>query len=411
MKYDYDLFVIGAGSAAARRAHRITGGRQGGHRRGISDRRHLRDPRLRAQEAAGVRRGLPADCWPTRPVMAGPCRPASTGPRLRDRVQAEVTRLSGIYTSEPREGRGHGLRGTRRAAWMRTRVKLKKSGSEITAERILIATGGRPYLPEGLPGAGTRHHFQRGLPAAESCRAASLIVGGGYIALEFANIFNGLGSEDAHRASRRPAAARLRPRPARPHAHRGGAQRRAAHHEGHARRRLEKTGDAIRATLSTGETVDTDLVLYAIGRHPQYRGPGPRARGREAGFAQGAVIVDEYSQTCVENIYAIGDVTQPLESHARRHSRRPRVRRHDLQQAPDARGSRYRRRAPCSHNRRSAPSVCPRPTRATATSPSTSTAPTSAPCATVFAGNETRTLDEAGGGCRDRQSAGRAHRR
>ena len=77
---------------------------------------------------------------------------------------------------------------------MRTPCKLGKSGSELTAERILIATGGRPYLPEGLPG------LELGITSNEaftcpSCRAALLIVGGGYIALEFANIFSGLGSE------------------------------------------------------------------------------------------------------------------------------------------------------------------------------------------------------------------------
>jgi glutathione reductase (NADPH) len=185
-------------------------------------------------------------------------------------------------------------------------VKLGRSGSEYTAERIIIATGGRPYLPEGLPG------MELGITSnevftLESFPKRSLIVGGGYIALEFANVFSGLGSETriVHRGDKLL---------------RGFDDDLRAHMHIEAERagirltmkatltKLARAGGAIRATLSTGEHVETDMVLYAIGRHPNTEGLGLDRAGVKLD-AEGAVIVDEYSRSCVENIFAIGDVT------------------------------------------------------------------------------------------------------
>ena len=75
--------------------------------------------------------------------------------------------------------------------------------------------------------------------------------------------------------------------------------------------KIEKTGDALRATLSSGETVDADVVLYAIGRDPNTAGLGLERAGVKLDDA-GAVIVDEYSQSNVPSIYAIGDVTNRM---------------------------------------------------------------------------------------------------
>jgi glutathione reductase (NADPH) len=75
--------------------------------------------------------------------------------------------------------------------------------------------------------------------------------------------------------------------------------------------KLEKSGTSIRATLSTGETVDTDVVLYAVGRTPNTQGLGLERAGVKLDEA-GAVIVDEFSQSCVESVYAIGDVTNRM---------------------------------------------------------------------------------------------------
>jgi glutathione reductase (NADPH) len=308
MKYDYDLFVIGAGSGGVRAARiaSLAGAkvaiaeeyRIGGTCviRGCVPKKLLvfgADYRQLLADAAGYGWTVTGQfSWPT----------------LRDRVLTEVTRLSGIYSSNLAKAGVTAFEERAELVDAHT-VKLKKSGSEITAERILIATGGRPYLPDGLPGLELGITSNEAFHLPELPRRA-LIVGGGYIALEFANIFNGLGSETrvVHRGDQLL---------------RGFDQDLRAHMHIEAERsgvrltmkttitRLEKSGAGICATFSTGEKVDTDAVLFAIGRHPNTAGLGLDKVGVKLD-AEGAVIVDEYSKTCVENIHAIGDVTNRM---------------------------------------------------------------------------------------------------
>ena len=310
MKYDYDLFVIGAGSGGVRAA-RIAS--QAGAKAAVAEEYRI--------GGTCVIRG----CVPKKFLVYGAefSQMLADAPgygwtvgnasfdwaTLRDNVQQEVTRLSGIYTTNLARA-GVAAFEERAEVIDAHTVKLAKSGSEVTAERILIATGGRPYLPKGLPG------LELGISSNEAFLLEKfpqrvLIVGGGYVALEFANIFHGLGSADAHRASQRQAAARLRRRPARAHAHRDRARAASQLTMKATLTKLEKSGGAIRATLSTGEKVDTDMVLYAIGRNPNTEGLGLERAGVKLDEA-GAVIVDEYSQSCVESIYAIGDVTNRM---------------------------------------------------------------------------------------------------
>ncbi|HUQ11582.1 MAG TPA: glutathione-disulfide reductase [Steroidobacteraceae bacterium] len=308
MKYDYDLFVIGAGSGGVRAARiaSLAGAkvaiaeeyRIGGTCviRGCVPKKLLvfgADYQQLLADAAGYGWTVTGQFdWPT----------------LRDRVLTEVTRLSGIYSSNLAKA-GVTVFEERAELLDPHTVKLKKSGSEITAGRILIATGGRPYLPEGLPGLelGITSNEAFQLPALPR---RALIVGGGYIALEFANIFHGLGS-DARIVHRGDQLLRGFDQDLRAHMHieteRAGVRLTMKA----TITRMEKTGDGIRATLSTGEKVDTDLVLFAIGRHPNTEGLGLDSVGVKLD-AEGAVIVDEYSQTNIENIYAIGDVTNRM---------------------------------------------------------------------------------------------------
>ena len=309
MKYDYDLFVIGAGSGGVRAARiaSLAGAkvavaeeyRIGGTCviRGCVPKKFLVYGAEFSQMLADARGygwtvGETSFDWPT----------------LRDNVQNEVKRLSGIYTSNLAKAGVTAFEERAEIVDAHT-VRLRKSGSELTAERILVATGGRPYLPEGLPGARARHHLERGIPAREVSRARAHR----RRRLRGARIREHLsrpGIEGAHPASRRQAAARLRRRPACAHAHRSRARRHAAHDEDHADETGE-AGGAIRATLSTGEKADADVVLFAIGRHPNTEGLGLEHAGVKLDDA-GAVIVDEFSQSCVESIYAIGDVTNRM---------------------------------------------------------------------------------------------------
>jgi len=306
MKYDYDLFVIGVGSGGVRAA-RIAS--QAGARVAAAEEYRM--------GGTCVIRG----CVPKKLLVYGAefaqsfADAAGYGwtvdgarfdwPTLRDNVQKEVTRLSGIYNTNLLKAGATAYHERAEVVDAHT-VKLVKSGTQLTAERILVATGGAPQLLDGLPGA------ELGITSNEAFLLEKLpkrilIVGGGYVALEFANIFHGLGSETriVHRGDRML---------------RGFDDDLRAHLHIETERlgirlmmkteltKIEKANGALRVTLSNGEHVDTDQVMFAIGRHPNTKGLGLERAGVKLDKA-GAVIVDEYSQSSVESIYAIGDVT------------------------------------------------------------------------------------------------------
>jgi glutathione reductase (NADPH) len=227
---------------------------------------------------------------------------------LRDNVQKEVTRLSAIYTTNLARAGATTFEERAEVIDAHT-VKLGKSGSEITADRILVATGGRPYLPEGLPGSALGISSNQAF-LLENFPRRVLVLGGGYVALEFANIFHGLGA-DVRIVHRGDKLLRGFDDDLRAHMHieleRGGTKLSLKTTISG----LEKTSDGLRATLSTSEKVDADVVLYAIGRDPNTGGLGLERAGVKLDEA-GAVIVDEYSQSNVESIYAIGDVTNRM---------------------------------------------------------------------------------------------------
>ena len=306
MNYDYDLIVIGAGSGGVRAA-RITS--QAGARVAIAEEYRI--------GGTCVIRG----CVPKKFLVYGAefaqffADAAGYGwsvgnasfdwATLRDNVQKEVTRLSGIYTTNliragvtPFEERAEVVDAHT--------VKLLKSGSELTAERILIATGGRPQLPDGLPGV------ELGITSNEAFLLEKLprhivIAGGGYVALEFANIFHGLGAQ-THIVHRGDRVLRGFDDDLRAHMHIEAERSGIRLTMRNTFSRIEKRGQGLRVTLSNGEHVDTDQVLFAIGRHPNTRGLGLERAG-VALDKYGAVVVDEYSKSTTESVYAIGDVT------------------------------------------------------------------------------------------------------
>jgi len=306
MKFDYDLFVIGAGSGGVRAA-RIAS--QAGARVAIAEEYRI--------GGTCVIRG----CVPKKFLVYGAefsqffsdaagygwtvSNPRFDWPTLRDNVQKEVTRLSGIYTSNLIKAGVTPFEERAELVDAHT-VRLMKSGSEISAERILIATGGRPLLPDGLPGV------ELGITSNEAFLLDQLprrivIAGGGYVALEFANIFHGLGVE-THIVHRGDRVLRGFDDDLRAHLHieteRSGIKLTMRNTFS----KIIKTGDGLRVILTNGEHVDTDQVLFAIGRHPNTRGLGLERAG-VAVDKYGAVVVDEYSKSSVASIYAIGDVT------------------------------------------------------------------------------------------------------
>ena len=309
MKYDYDLFVIGAGSGGVRAA-RIAS--QAGARVAIAEEYRIGGtcvirgcvPKkflVYGAEFSQFFADAPGYGW----TVSGATFDWAT---LRDNVQREVTRLSGIYTTNLAKA-GVTAYEERAVVVDAHRVRLLKSNSEVSAERILIATGGKPHLPEGLPGV------ELGITSNEAFLLEKfprrvLIVGGGYVALEFANIFHGLGAETCilHRGDQM---LRGFDTDLRAHMHIESERRGIKLMMKSTLARLEKANGAIRATLSSGEAVEAEAVMHAVGRSPHTAGLGLENAGVKVDSA-GAVIVNEFSQSSVESIYALGDVTNRM---------------------------------------------------------------------------------------------------
>ena len=138
------------------------------------------------------------------------------------------------------------------------------------------------------------------------------IVGGGYIAVEFAGIFNGFGAKVTPALSRRADPARLRRRSApwagdgARHARASICRLRAVVH------RIEPAVTGWRLHFGDGATLEVDQVMYATGRRPNTADLGAGGRRASSSTHHGAVVVDAYSKTSQDNIYAIGDVTDRL---------------------------------------------------------------------------------------------------
>jgi glutathione reductase (NADPH) len=219
---------------------------------------------------------------------------------------AEIERLEGIYR------RNLGNAGVEifdaRATVSGTHEVTLSSGEVFSVKTILVATGGAPFVPDikGKELAITSNEiFQL---ASQPKRVA--IVGGGYIASEFAGILNGMGSEvtQLYRSEQ---------------ILRGFDEDVRAHVAEEMRRKgidirvntdvsgLEKSGDAILVSLDDGSTLEVDQIMYATGRTPNSGGLGLEELG-VALKKNGAIEVDVWSQTNVPSIFAVGDVTDRI---------------------------------------------------------------------------------------------------
>ncbi len=306
--YDYDLFVIGAGSGGVRasRLAAMTGARVAvaeEHRvggtcviRGCVPKKFM----VYASEFSNQVKTARGFGW-TVP------EPTFDWPTFRQANDIEIARLSGIYVTNLQKA-GAELIHKRAVLKDAHTVEIVGEDRTVTAEKILIATGGRVTVPD-LPGvehaitSNEAFHLDK-LPES------ILVVGGGYIAVEFAGIFAGLGSK-VTLLYRGPNILRGFDDDVRSHLT-GELERRGikvvlgCQHE-----RLEKTDAGIVSTLNNGMTFTTEQVMFATGREPYVEGLGLEAAG-VALNERGAVKVDAYSKTSVDSIWAVGDVTDRM---------------------------------------------------------------------------------------------------
>ena len=226
------------------------------------------------------------------------------------RKDAEIDRLNGIYQRILRENGATILDGRGRLVDAHTVVV---AGKTYTAERILIATGGRPSLP-AIPGIEFALTSNEALDLPHLPRRL-VIVGGGYIAVEFAGIFNALGvhviqllrGDNVLRGFDQDVRSALSSELVKK-----GIDLRCETTV----RSIERSANGalslrLAGATAGGEVIEADGVLYATGRRPNTEGLGLE----EAGVTlneNGAVVVDEWSRTSVPHIYAVGDVTDRI---------------------------------------------------------------------------------------------------
>ena len=305
MSFDYDLFVIGGGSGGVRAA-RVAAGETGAK------------VALAEEDRYGgtcVIRG----CVPKKLMVYASEFPETIAAGraygwdmqdadfdwsvFRTRLHAELDRLEGIYRNLL-NGSGVTMYDQRAKLADPHTVELA-DGTRITARHILLATGGRPVLPQvdGIEHAITSNEMF----LLDELPKSILIVGGGYIACEFAGIMNGLGvkttqmlrSDQILRGfddeTRGFVADAMRGR---------GVDLRTNVNAV----RIEKTDAGLSVTDTNGDIHVVDQVMYATGRRPNSDNLGLESLGVEMG-GRGQVIVDDYSQTAVPSIFAVGDIT------------------------------------------------------------------------------------------------------
>ncbi|MCL6284404.1 glutathione-disulfide reductase [Ruegeria sp. 2012CJ41-6] len=305
MSFDYDLFVIGGGSGGVRAA-RVAAGETGAK------------VALAEEDRYGgtcVIRG----CVPKKlmvfaseyPEMIDEARAygwdVSQGgfdwDMFHGKLAAELDRLEGIYRNILKTNGVESF--DQRARLVDPHTVELADGTRKSAKHILIATGGRPVVPD-FPGSELAitsnevFHLPK-LPGN------MLIVGGGYIACEFAGIKNGLGV-DVTQYYRGAQILRGFDDEARGLVSEEMCQNGIDVHLGTNVLEMHKEGDQIRVKATNGDENLFDVVMYATGRAPNTDDLGLEALGVELG-RKGQIVVDEYSQTGVPSIYAIGDVT------------------------------------------------------------------------------------------------------
>jgi glutathione reductase (NADPH) len=301
--YDVDLFVIGAGSGGVRCARMAAAA---GAKVAIAEERYLGGTCVNVGCVPKKLFVLAAHYHEDFADAAGfgwdPGEVQFECARLRTNKDREITRLNGVYRT---------LLESRGVKIIESRARLvdphtvEVGGECISARHVLVATGAWPYVPD-FPG---REHVvtSNEMFHLEHLPARAVVVGGGYIAVEFAGILNGLGVETtlAYRgdsllrhfdADLGAALATELPR-------KGVSLRLGAEVQSIEKRSV----GGLRLLYADGSVQDTELVLYATGRRPYSHGIGLEECGVEL-RPDGSIVVDDYYRSRVPSIHAIGDV-------------------------------------------------------------------------------------------------------
>jgi len=306
---DVDLFVIGGGSGGVRAA-RIAAGhgarvmlaeeyRMGGTCviRGCVPKKLLvyaSHIHHEIEDAAGFGWTIPSATfdWPT----------------LIANKDKEIARLEAAYTANV-EKSGAGIVKTR-AVFEDPHTLRLATGEAVRAKHVLIATGGAPNHGLAIPG------IEHVISSNEVFHLTALprrivIQGGGYIALEFACIFAGFGS-DVTLIYRGDNILRGFDDDVRAHVRAEMEKEGISIITGNTVDKVEKHGKEFTTHLSNGSSIASDQVMFAIGRHPNVANLGLEQAGVAINPNNGGIAVDSFSRTSVPHIYAIGDVTHRL---------------------------------------------------------------------------------------------------
>lgn len=302
-EFDFDLFVIGAGSGGVR-AGRMAAAM--GVRVGMAEDRYLGGTCVNVgcvpkklfvygshfseefENAAGFgwNVGKASFDWPT----------------LRDNKTKEIERLNGIYRNMLVNSGVNLIDGRAKIAGPNS---VEVAGKVYTAERILIATGGWPYVPEF---SGSEHVISSNeVFYLDEFPKRAIVVGGGYIAVEFAGIFAGLGAETSL-IYRGDMFLRGFDQEVREFTAEEVAKKNVSLRFNNNIEKIEKQSDgSLLAHLTDGSTLEADTIMYATGRVPNVMDLGLENISLEQ-KGNGAIVVNDKFETAEPSVYAIGDV-------------------------------------------------------------------------------------------------------
>ena len=307
MSRDYDLFVIGAGSGGVRAARMSAGY---GARVAIAEERFLGGTCVNVgcipKKLFAYGAHCPEDAGDAAAYGWSFAEPRLDWPALIANKNREIERLNGVYRRLLEDA---GVRIFEARARLAGAHEVEVDGGAVTAETVLIATGGRPQTP---PTPGIEHAIvSDDAFYLEERPDRVAVVGGGYIAVEFAGIFNGYGAQ-VTQLYRGPLFMRGFDMDVRTHLAEEMARKGVDIRWRAEVARIEKAGGALSVVLADGAALEADRVLYATGRAPNVADMGIEALGI-AQRGNGAIVVDSRFRTSLPGVYAIGDVTDRLQ--------------------------------------------------------------------------------------------------